>query len=107
MKRNISSIKNIKAKTNGYTEYEVTIIAYGSEAIQCNKSELKIIEKVQSRAMFGAVQQCRSTTVPKMKTLFNSVEMKTLFNSAKNFNKFQHIKCGNQKLNSDRLQSLI
>ena len=55
----------------------------------------------------GAVQQCRSTTVPKMKTLFNSAEKKTLFNSAKNLNKFQHIKCGNQKLNSTRLQSTI
>ena len=42
------------------------------------------------------VQQCRkkiSSTVPKMKTLFNS---------AKNVNKFQHIKCGNQKLNGKR-----
>ena len=45
---------------------------------------------------FGAVQHCRSTTVPKMKTLFNSAE---------NLNKFQHMKCGNQKLNSDSLQS--
>ena len=51
-----------------------------------------------------------STTVPK----YNSAEkkisstvpkMKTLFNSAENFNKFQRIKCGNQKLNGDRLQT--
>ena len=33
--------------------------------------------------------------------------MKTLFNSAENLNKFQHLKCGNQKLNSDRLQSKV
>ena len=33
--------------------------------------------------------------------------MKTLFNSAENLNKFQHIKCGNQKLNSDPLQSQV
>ena len=45
----------------------------------------------------GAVQQCRkkiSSTVPKMKTLVNSAE---------NMNKFQDIKCGNQKLNGEPL----
>ena len=41
------------------------------------------------KAIFGAVQQCRSATVQKMKTLFKS---------AKNLNKFQYIECGNQKM---------
>ena len=43
----------------------------------------------------SAEKKC-SSTVPKMKTLFNSAE---------NIIKFQHIKCGNQKLNGERLQS--
>ena len=30
-------------------------------------------------------------------------KMKSLFNSAKNINKFQHIKGGNQKLNGEPL----
>ena len=38
----------------------------------------------------GAVQQCRK-------------KIKTLVNSAENMNKFQDIKCGNQKLNGEPL----
>ena len=52
----------------------------------------------------GEVQQCRSTTVPK-KIRSTVPKMKTLFNIAKNLNKLEHIRCGNQKLNGDRLQS--
>ena len=53
----------------------------------------------------GTVRQCRKTTVLIMKNCSTEPKMKTLFNSAENLNKFQHIKCGNQQLNSDRLQS--
>ena len=52
----------------------------------------------------GAVQKCRSTTVPK-KNISTVPKTKTLFNRAENMNKVQHIKCGKQKLNDKRLPS--
>ena len=52
-------------------------------------------------AFDGAVQQCRSTTVQK-KNGSTVPKMKTLFNSAKIWT---NIKWGNQKLNGERLKS--
>ena len=51
-----------------------------------------------------------STTVPKYNSAGKKIsstvpKTKTCFNSAKNMNKVQHIKCGNQKINGERLQS--
>ena len=59
----------------------------------------KLLAILREYSFLGAVQQCRKrklcSAVPKMKTLFNRAE---------NMNKFPHIKCGNQKLNGERLQ---
>ena len=51
VKRNVSSKTSIKAKINCYTGCVVPILTYGSQSVYYNKSELKIIENVQSRAM--------------------------------------------------------
>ena len=62
-------------------------LGFGSKLRDLNS---KSVPKYNSAENENFVQQCQ--------------KMKTLFNSAENLNKFQHIKYGNQKLNSDRLQ---
>ena len=68
VKRNVSSKTSIKAKINCYTGCVVPILTYGSQSVYYNKSELKIIEKVQSRAM-SWIYGYNSSYVTKLKTV--------------------------------------
>ena len=67
MKSNVSSKTSIGAKINCCTEYVIPILFYGSQAVYYNKSALKIIGKVQSRAM-SWIYGYNSSYVTKLKT---------------------------------------